>query len=279
MPRHGFKVHKNVVLKEFCSRTSFIRENKALKTLQPHPFITELINSYHSETKNGKFVGILSLKYYRGCDLHTWITINDNGSNITFVRYVFKKILLAYDYAEKHSIFHRDIKPENVMIDENGIVKLIDWELCSFQQYSTKRVGTFEYMAPEVDSHNTYKCNKADIWSIGVVMFCLACGKRPYTSLEIISSDNDIIYEDVSLLNIYHEKWKEYWDDYEYYSDFPELPAQFKSCIQRLLQKDPEKRPTINELMIHSFFMGDEIETSTIVTHLKNNKKTLRTIF
>ena len=78
--------------------------------------------------------------------IYIWITVNNNGSSIEFVRYVFKKVLLAYDYAEKHSIFHRDIKPENILIDENGVVKLIDWE-CSFQQYSTKRVGTFEDMA------------------------------------------------------------------------------------------------------------------------------------
>ena len=271
MPRHNFAVHNNVFLKNFCSRKSFLREQKALKTLQPHPFITELIDSYHSETKNGRFVGILSFKYYRGCDLHTWITVNNNGSSIEFVRYVFKKVLLAYDYAEKHSIFHRDIKPENILIDENGVVKLIDWELCSFQQYSTKRVGTFEYMAAEVNNDNIYKCNKADIWSIGVVMFCLACGKRPYTSLENISSDGNTVYEDINLINLYYGNWKEYWEDYENAEDFPQLPMQFKLCIQLVLQKDPEKRPTINELMLDSFFMGDEIEASTLVSYLKND--------
>ena len=275
MPRHNFTLKNDILNKEFRKKSSFLREKKALQTLQPHPFITELISSYHYELKNGSFIGILSIKYYKGIDLFYWIDENNNGSNINFVRYVLKKILLAYHYAEKYCIFHRDIKPENVILNNDGIVKLIDWELCCFAKYSDKRVGTFEYMAPEVNNRIVYKCNKADIWSIGVMTFCLSTGRRPYMCLNSLSSDDDdITYKDLLLEHIYLKNWKQFWQHHEKEKNFPQLNINLKRCIELMLQKDPKDRPSIEELMQNCFFIDDHFQASSVVRHLKN--KTLK---
>lgn len=262
MPRHGFRLRGNFVLKEFSKRTSFIREQTALQTLQPHPFITELKESYKTEAC-GRFVGVLTLKYYKGCDLHSWIDNYTRGSPIRFVRYVFKKILLAYDYASKYSIYHRDIKPENIMIDEFGMVKLIDWELCSFNSFSSRRVGTREYMAEEVDRGELYECVKSDTWSLGVVMYCLATGKRPYQ--QFIDSDND----DEWIEAIYNKEWRLFWKSNEKRRSFPYLPKEFKYCIQSMLQKEPDDRASLENIMIASFFLGDEMEAHEVVDMLE----------
>lgn len=267
MGRHGFRVRGNIVLKEYRSKNSYAREKKALKSLQPHPFITELLQS--CETKIfGKFLGILEFKYYKGCDLHTWIDAHPHGSETRFIRYAMKKVLLAYDYARKISIFHRDIKPENIMIDEHGIVKLIDWELCSFTKYSHKKVGTQEYMAEEVLREEPYECEKSDIWSLGVLFFSLATGQRPYGSFSsnytysVLGRNSD-----EWIKAIYNYRWTRFWKSHELKFTL-EIPCQLKNCVEKMLQKDPDRRLNIEGTMFHSFFIGDECRPEEVVEEM-----------
>lgn len=263
MPRHGFRVRGNFILKEFSKRTSFIREETALKRLQPHPFITELNESYMTEACS-KFVGVLTLRYYRGCDLHDWIERRRNGASILFVRYVFKKVLLAYDYAAKHNIYHRDLKPENIMIDEVGMVKLIDWELCSFNQFSSRRVGTPEYMSQEVHNGELYECLKSDIWSLAVVMFCLATGRRPYESITRSDPTDDEWVE-----AIYNKEWRKFWKSHQQCTKFPTLPVSFKYCIENMLKEEPNDRASLDEIMTSTFFIGEEMEPKEIINTME----------
>lgn len=264
MPRHGFRVCGNYILKEYNRKSSYVREETALKLLEPHPFVTELKNSFSKERENGTFVGVLTIKYYKGCDLYQWIDYYKHGSPLNFVRYVFKRILLAYDYATKKSIYHRDIKPENIMIDENGTVKLIDWELCSFTEFSARRVGTAEYMSEEVFRGEIYECKKSDIWSLGVSMFCLATGARPYTYPAC--SDN---IDDKWLMTIYDKNWSYYWKSHEQSVHFPSLTLNFKFCIEDMLKKEPEERSDIEQIMTSNFFLGDEMNPHEIVNNME----------
>lgn len=262
MPRHGFRLRGNFLLKEYSKRSSFLREEAALLVLKPHPFISELNASFKTELKNGKFSGVLQLKYYQGCDLHGWIENYKHGSPIKFVRYVFKKVLLAYDYAARHSIYHRDIKPENIMLDETGMLKLIDWELCSFKRFSSRRVGTVEYMSEEVNNGELYDCIKSDIWSLGVVIFCLASGVRPYESINPDSCDEWVTA-------IYEKKWIKFWHSHEHKRNFPSLSYDFKFCIEMMLKQEPEERSNLEDIMTSSFLCGDEMKRSEIVARLE----------
>ncbi len=267
--RHGFRLRGNrVVIKEYSSKNSYQRESKALLSLQPHPFVTELIKSYDYRAFN-KFVGVNELRYYKGCDLHAWCHAHPEGSDIKFVRYVMKKVLLAYDYAAKKSIYHRDIKPENVMIDQTGMVKLIDWELCSFTKYSDKKVGTYQYMAEEVLRGKLYECEKSDIWSLGILFFALSTGKRPYERLT--SNRTYEIYRhnsDEWLNAIYSSRWIRFWKSHENQCDFPHLSVYLKSCIEGMMQKEPDDRFKIETVMCHDFFCGDEYELLEVVEEM-----------
>ena len=71
----------------------------------------------------------------------------------------------------------------------------------------------FEYMAEEVNNAEIYECLKSDIWSMAVVMFCLASGKRPYCSIVANSEE-----EDELLQNIYNRDWKNFENCRENYS-------------------------------------------------------------
>ncbi|EKX39389.1 hypothetical protein GUITHDRAFT_76463 [Guillardia theta CCMP2712] len=86
----------------------------------------------------------------------------------------------ALDYAHQEQVIHRDIKPSNIFlmadgrtvkVGDFGISKVLDAEL-------EKRVGTKRYMAPEVYNKQDYS-NKADIWSLGCVLFELLTLNHP----------------------------------------------------------------------------------------------------
>ena len=267
MPRHTFRIRGNKVLKQYKSRNSYLREKNALEKLRPHPLVTEISASYNS-SHDRQF--ICEFRYYNGCDLHDWIECHNNGSDMKFVRYVIKKIMLAYDYAAKLSIFHRDLKPENIMIDEFGIVKVIDWELCSFTKISSKRVGTVQYMAEEVFRGKIYECVKSDIWSLGIVIFCLATGKRPFSSFT--SEENYSVFgfnSDEWLQAMYEFRWRTFWRSHENVETFPSLPTSLKNCIEHMLKKEPDDRINLDDLMPHTFFNGDEYNEREIVEMMR----------
>jgi len=76
---------------------------------------------------------------------------------------------------------HRDIKPDNIMITNNDTVRLIDFGLSKASRNNrqlTTMAGTPYYMAPEVLEGSYSK--KADIWSLGVLLYTLVCGYLPF---------------------------------------------------------------------------------------------------
>jgi calcium-dependent protein kinase len=98
---------------------------------------------------------------------------------------IFKQIMSAIFYLHNQGVCHRDLKPENILFFDNKddyYVKLIDFGLSKL--FSTKNnhmnsiVGTIYYMSPEIIS-GTYN-EKCDVWSAGVILYILLCGKPPF---------------------------------------------------------------------------------------------------
>lgn len=159
----------------------------------------------------------------------------------------------AMKYLHENNIAHRDIKPENFLLfsdeDVNNI-KLIDFGLAqkvTEDVVMNKPNGTAYYIAPEV-LKGEYT-NKCDIWSLGVVLYILLCGRPPFKG----KTNPDIIRS--VLKGSYH---------YEYPS-FDSVSDEAKDFISQCLEKDVDKRMTASEAYSHSWIQKTwELEESKL---------------
>jgi serine/threonine protein kinase len=96
---------------------------------------------------------------------------------------IFRQIAEGIRYMHDMQICHRDIKMENILIDEKGMVKIIDFgfSVCTPPDSRLKiYCGTPSYMCPEIVTKKDYSGFQADIWSLGVLLYLLLTGMYPF---------------------------------------------------------------------------------------------------
>lgn len=159
----------------------------------------------------------------------------------TLVVYL-KQILSGLAYLHRNKIIHRDIKPSNLLINNDVEVKVSDFG-CSFQMNVSETrddfVSTFKgsipYMAPEL-LRETQLSRKSDIWSIGCSVLELVTEKEPWHEKNF---DNYF----AAILEIGTQPVTPTVPD--------ELSEDVKDFIQRCLKRDPNERPSAEELLEH----------------------------
>ena len=95
---------------------------------------------------------------------------------------IMYQVFSSVNYLHKKGFVHRDLKPENICLDNDQSIKLIDFGTArKFTQGKKLRqvIGTPFYMAPEIFNEKKYN-EKADMWSLGIIMYILLTGKAPY---------------------------------------------------------------------------------------------------
>ncbi len=92
-------------------------------------------------------------------------------------------VLDALGYAHERRIIHRDVKPANILLGDDGVVKLTDFGLAEALGSGSVAGGggTYPYMAPEDFSEDASSDRRSDLWAVGVLLFEMLTGRRPFT--------------------------------------------------------------------------------------------------
>jgi len=171
----------------------------------------------------GSLQNILSYKYSNG--------INDESVLAT----ILKDVLSAIIYLHENKLIHRDIKSGNILVDMEGNIKLADFGVASHLKNGRKKssvVGSCCWMAPEIISGADGYDYKADVWSFGISAIELAQGKAPYHGQNKFEIMRKIQMNPPQKL-----KDPSKWSD------------EFVSFIKSCLVKDPNKRPSAEQLL------------------------------
>lgn len=181
--------------------------------------------------------------------------INKNYLSESILCFIGYQILCGLQYLHKCKVCHFDIKPQNIIIEDSLNVQIIDYSLS--EDYSTIESpliklpfrGTSFFMAPEIirtDIINIKDIAKVDLFSFGVVLYYFAFGYFPFNLKKEDIKNNEIIYQKITQdLIIDNEN--------NYYS------AYFIDFLNRLLEKDINKRINIKEALNHYWIKGAEI--------------------
>ncbi|KRW99909.1 Protein kinase-like domain [Pseudocohnilembus persalinus] len=151
------------------------------------------------------------------------------------------QILNSVKYLHQHRVIHRDLKLGNLFLSEKMEIKLGDFGLATKLDHEGERkrtiCGTPNYIAPEIlEGSKRGHSYEVDVWSIGVIMYTLLIGKPPFETNDVKTTYKRIKQNDYS---------------------FPQnvvISSRAKDIITKILQTDPQKRPTIDQILGHQFF-------------------------
>ncbi len=232
-------LHKRVAVKlvhfpehNIDAKSRFEREVLAVGKLQ-HPSIVAATDA----GREGD-LQYLVMEHVRGLDLSRMcrrvacFTIPD-------VCEIGRQAAIALSYAHSQGFVHRDIKPSNMMLDESGMVKLLDFGLVMYDRWDSavselttvgQFLGTLDYIAPEQAERSGAVDHRADLYGLGASMFRLLCGRGPLAAMPNLSP-----LEKIRLLANHQPPLLEVLR--------PDAPAELCQLINSLLQTNPQHRP------------------------------------
>ncbi|KAH0951990.1 hypothetical protein HN011_005435 [Eciton burchellii] len=155
-------------------------------------------------------------------------------------RRIFRQIVLAVRYLHQQRVVHRDLKAENLLLDADNNIKLADF---GFSNEYTPGVpldtwcGSPPYAAPEIFEGKPYDGPRADVWSLGVVLYVLVCGALPFdgATMQLLRS---VVVSGKFRIPFF-------------------MSADCEKLIRHMLVVEPERRLSISQILSHSWMNGD----------------------
>ena len=201
-----------------------------------HPNIIKLYDIYENEN----YIYII-MEYCSGGDLLSYFEHYEYELKETKVCEIIHKLSMAIYYLHSYGIVHRDLKPENILMTDltpEADIRLLDFGLSKIvgnEEKCTEPYGTLSFVAPEVLQGKSYD-KSVDLWSIGIITFLLLCGYLPFDDKH---SEREIARQTIQDPVPFESK---IWSKYS---------SEAKNFVEGLLQKKPEKRLSIKEVLEH----------------------------
>jgi serine/threonine protein kinase len=243
------KEYKDMILKRF------INETKIIEGLN-HVNIIKYIETIVDPSKRTKIYIIM--EYCNEGDLCDYMK-NNPGRNEKDINMLIKQLISGLDYLYSKGIVHRDIKPQNILLN-NNVIKIIDFgfakEWRDQNEMFNTLCGTPLYIAPEIIFDKKYNI-KADLWSVGVVVFELMTNKYPFLKNNNRPTDIFLLLKLIKKVNIKDIILK----DYDHFSE------DCKNFLYGLLEMDVEKRLSWNDVIKHKWLTHDIMQSTILKSH------------
>lgn len=175
-------------------------------------------------------------------------------------RFYFKQLVEGLEHCHNNGICHRDLKPENLLLDTDGNLKISDFGFSTLNigdadgdgdaraELLHTTCGTPNYVAPEVLGKDGYDGKKADVWSIGVILYVLLAGYLPFDENTMVA-----LFQKIKNADFEYPDW---------FSD------EAKDLLNKTLVPDPHKRIRLSEMKQHSWMQhADSGPTPSHVDH------------
>jgi serine/threonine protein kinase len=202
-----------------------------------HPHIASILEAAVTDD-----YGYIAIEYVPGGDLSNYTKLGSLISQEDAIQIAFKSCG-ALDYAFRQGIVHRDIKPQNILIAEGTNIKVADFGaaiLSKAQDSQLASIGSPLFMSPE-QVKNLPLGLHSDMYSLGVVLYLLFTGHRPYLSTSLAELCKDIVTA-VPMAPSSHR---------------PELSKDIDQILLKMMAKHPEQRyPSWAELALEIAKIG-----------------------
>ena len=212
-----------------ASLERFYREARAVAALD-HP---NIVRAYDIDQDDK--LHFLVMEFVDGANFQE-IVKRSGPLDVTRAAHYIRQAALGIQHAhETAGLVHRDIKPGNILVDRNGIVKILDMGLARFfhdtddiltKKYDENVLGTADYLAPEqaLDSHGVDI--RADIYSLGATFYFILTGRPPF-------SEGTVAQKLI---------WHQTRQPKSVRSLRPDVPAEMAAVLEKAMSKDPAQR-------------------------------------
>lgn len=217
------KILKEEFLANDEFRRRFKNESKAIAVLS-HPNIVKVY-----DVSFGDRLQYIVMEYIEGITLKEYIE-QQKAINWKETVHFVGQILKALQHAHDKGIVHRDVKPQNIMLLQDGTIKVTDFGIARFSRGDTRTmtesaIGSVHYISPE-QARGEITDDKADIYSVGVVMYEMLTGQLPFQSDNAVS---------VAIMQLQQEAKRPRELN-------PEIPLGLEQITLRAMQKNARER-------------------------------------
>ncbi|GLT92603.1 hypothetical protein SLE2022_104340 [Rubroshorea leprosula] len=192
------------------------------------------------------------LEYCKGGDLSMYISRHGSVLEAT-AKHFMQQLAAGLQVLRDNNLIHRDLKPQNLLLstnDDNAVLKIADFGFARSLQprgLAETLCGSPLYMAPEIMQMQKYDA-KADLWSVGAILFQLVTGKTPFTGNNQIQLLQNIVRS----------------TELNFPIDNKDLSPYCKDLCQKLLRRNPVERLTFEEFFNHPFLSQGQPDESRI---------------
>ena len=227
------------------------------------PFFIKYISSSVGYLVKGETTSIQPYILFELCSKYNPVTLincNEKGLDDKMCKTLFSQILQIVKCLHKSGICHRDLKLDNFIFDgDNFNIKLGDFgfssQIIKKKNGKTKKLtgkyGTKSYAAPEIILDLPYDGEKADIFSLGVILFTLRTCKFGFAEAKVVNFERNILKKLYNFIK--RKEIKLYWELLEKYLNITGLSEEFKQLYINMVAFNPDERPTIEEIYNHEY--------------------------